>query len=664
MDKGVLKFVDGLFYVIDTTNGLSENQIMDVLHVSKEEIWVGTKNQGVNIIYNNKIAELNTTNGLVDNHITYLFLDDKDRMWVGTQNGISIVDGNTIANIGQQNGIISNKISSIAQNSNHEYWIASTEGLTRLTELENNMFEVQNFNNNMGAYMANFSRAVVALPEEKMLWENNHKMVAFEPENEAERKTKPRINIDYVKVGEKNLDKFDIKNEIEIGPQQNFVISFPATDWGYENEIRYDYLLFKQDNISDTWIKLGKNHILNLSQKSYGKYKLVVRANGYYDSDFKELSLVFIPPWWMALWAKLLWVFLFLSAIGSFVFYRLRRLERQKLKLQQQVDERTEEIMLQKIQLEQKNAELQQLDKFKQTTTSMLVHDLKNPLNLILNYSMNKNVRQVSYSMLNIILNILDVIKSNKTQIKLNRASHNLVAILDDSLKRTDYLFEQKNLKLKTNIEHTGNLLVDSDYTIRVFENLFTNAIKYSPQNKNVYFNSSDFQNYIKIEIRDEGEGIDNEVLENVYKEYVQNRATKSGIVPSTGLGLAFCKMAVEKQNGKIEIVSKKNEGTSVIVYFEKIEKTGGTNIKDIHIAGREFVLSMSDKQVIKPIAKKLSKTEIYEISVVLNLIKTAETKNNDNINQWLSKVKTAAINSNQELYQELINEALYNTDY
>jgi signal transduction histidine kinase len=152
-----------------------------------------------------------------------------------------------------------------------------------------------------------------------------------------------------------------------------------------------------------------------------------------------------------------------------------------------------EEIQVQRESLEIALNKLKELQKYKDGVAAMIVHDLKNPLNTILNQTKNVLISESASQMLNMVNNILDLQKYEGTSIPLTLKNEKLNNIIENALFDTRYLTESKNLSIKSNISRNFEVLVDSVLIERVFINLLTNAIKYSPLNETIRIEAEPF---------------------------------------------------------------------------------------------------------------------------------------------------------------------------
>ena len=109
-------------------------------------------------------------------------------------------------------------------------------------------------------------------------------------------------------------------------------------------------------------------------------------------------------------------------------------------------------------------------------------------------------------------------------------------------------------------------ILADADLVVRVLVNLLGNALKYSPVGGTVHVSAAAYPgDKVALHIRDEGMGIAPEWVDKVFGKFSQVEARKAGAAIGSGLGLTFCRLAVEAQGGRIWLESTVGQGTTVI---------------------------------------------------------------------------------------------------
>ncbi|NJO89091.1 MAG: HAMP domain-containing histidine kinase [Chloroflexia bacterium] len=148
--------------------------------------------------------------------------------------------------------------------------------------------------------------------------------------------------------------------------------------------------------------------------------------------------------------------------------------------LELKVVERTDQIKNQAEELIKANEKLIELDKFKAGMTGMIVHDLKNPLNTILNVSDEPEIIYAGNKMMNMVLNILDIQKFESAQVRINPVPFSLRSCANEALQQLKLLYERKSLVMQNNIPENAFAKGDFDLITRVFINLLSNAISFA----------------------------------------------------------------------------------------------------------------------------------------------------------------------------------------
>lgn len=142
--------------------------------------------------------------------------------------------------------------------------------------------------------------------------------------------------------------------------------------------------------------------------------------------------------------------------------------------------------------------------------------------------------------------------------LKLNLSNTDFKSLVKEVIKMLENEISRKNIV--TNIDFPKdfpNILCDKEKFKTVFTNLMLNALHHTNEGKKIMIKARKIEeNIVKMIIQDEGEGIDLENPRNIFYKFFTNR--KDG----TGLGLAIVHKIVYEHFGKIEVESKKNEGT------------------------------------------------------------------------------------------------------
>lgn len=351
-----------------------------------------------------------------------------------------------------------------------------------------------------------------------------------------------------------------------------------------------------------------------------------------------------------------------------------QELSQSNIELEKKVEERTKLVVAQKQEIENQTLALQEtnkkivdLGKFKDSMTNMIVHDLKNPLNTILNLSMLEDIPQKDFliheagrTMNDLVMNILDVYKYENTTMVLRKESVSITELIDDSLEDVAFLAKVREVEFITNIDKNIAIEIDRSVLQRVLVNLLTNAIKFSPLKGKIEVNTTISEsNSITISVKDSGYGIRSERLKNIFEHY-QSEAPPDSMIRSTGLGLSFCKLAVESHGGIITVDSVVTKGS----VFSIILPLTNSKILDIQQIRRvrdmqhkqEDKLTNEDIESILPFVAELKGYEVYQVSDIFRSLQKIHNLKNEHLSKWVQQVTDAVLLCDQDEYSDLIN--------
>lgn len=337
-----------------------------------------------------------------------------------------------------------------------------------------------------------------------------------------------------------------------------------------------------------------------------------------------------------------------------------REISKSNMALKQQA----EEIQVQADALQESNQKLMELDRFKQDMTSMIAHDLKNPLNTIINAEETtpdswQRSKQAGRQMLHLVSNMLDVHKYQETEIQTNPENVPLDRLTEKVCADVDFLVTQKSIQLQTEIPEGTSAYADPELLTRILTNLLTNAIKYTPLNGTIRLQAERLPDtdQLKISVTDNGAGIPKELLPRIFSRFGQVDARDSGRIQSTGLGLTFCKLAVEAQGGEIGVDSEVGMG-SQFWFTLKGGITQSAAVRDEAEAqtAAGYTLSEADKALLRPYAEELKNCSVYEVSQVMKILESIDyPTENENIQAWVKDVDTCTFNLNEDRYRKIL---------
>lgn len=310
--------------------------------------------------------------------------------------------------------------------------------------------------------------------------------------------------------------------------------------------------------------------------------------------------------------------------------------------------------------------QLEKLSEFKEGLAHMIAHDMKNSLNNIIAFSSmdladNKmrGINQSGNTLLNLVTNMLDVQKFEETGFKPNYSPSLLFKIVDEALFQVQILIQMKSVQIERNMSNKLVAEVDKEVMVRVLVNLLTNAIKFSKAGGTIVITASEEQkegrSSLLLEVSDEGQGIPEADLPHVFDKFRQSKAKSSGHAASTGLGLTFCKMAVEAHHGTIEAHSVPGRGTTMKIQMPV--KAGLTPIE-----AQEEVKELSSMKfnrdelgMMKEYLVELENTEVYQIGKLKKILSSME--GNHIQSTWKGELAAAIQTGDTEVYHLLIQQ-------
>ena len=147
-----------------------------------------------------------------------------------------------------------------------------------------------------------------------------------------------------------------------------------------------------------------------------------------------------------------------------------------------------------------------------------------------------------------------------------------LAEVLDAIIARNSAGIEQKSLTLDLNIENPISVYTDIFMAEQILENIFSNAIKYSPDDRTIYISSSKTGEHVELIIRDEGIGMSSEESAQIFQRFYRIDESRNTRIKGYGLGLAITKRFADLLNIAIEVQSQLQKGSSFKLTFPSAE--------------------------------------------------------------------------------------------
>ena len=210
-------------------------------------------------------------------------------------------------------------------------------------------------------------------------------------------------------------------------------------------------------------------------------------------------------------------------------------------------------------------------------------HQLKTPLtsmsimldNIIENPDMESDTRNLFIHEINrqikwinwLILSLLKLAKLDSNTIEFEKNNINVQNLVNNVIKNLEIPIDIKEQKIIITGDKNTSFVGDYNWENEAITNVLKNCIEHTDKNKNIYIKFEENNFYTKIEIIDEGNGIDKEDLKHIFKRFYKGKNSSES---SIGIGLALAKTIIEKDNGQIVCTSEVNKGTKFEIRYMK----------------------------------------------------------------------------------------------
>lgn len=495
------------------SDGLQTNSISSISFDHKGNLWFATDRGG--ICQYDVLTKRFTTysqKDLLPDDVTYKILEDKHyNLWFGTNHGLVCFNPytHTVAVYDNRNGLISNQFSykSAIKTINGKFLFGGVSGLVEFNPL---------------AFVSKVQK------------------VFF---------TNIRVNGHELRPGDDGIldENIMLTHKLHLPHDMNNV-SFDVSNlnFGGAQSSFYEY---KLEGIDKEWQKSLNGNNISYSQLLPGKYTLLVRPNGN-DAAIEKLVVIIDQPWYFTIWAKLIYLCLFLVL----VYYLLRRYHHSQI---QQL-ERRERLMNEKRDKE--------LMKAKISFFTDITHELRTPLTLINgsvesiteevvdNAKVERNISAIDKNckrLLNLTNQLLDFRKIDSNGLTLSFTSFNVCKLMTGIVDRFEPAINSLHKLITLDLqEEDVKLQADREAFTKIISNMLNNARKYSETFIQVEVSTKDDK--LMVAVINDGTRIPADKAETIFKPFV--RLDDSHQVAGSGIGLPMARSLAEMHHGTLVV--------------------------------------------------------------------------------------------------------------
>ncbi len=530
-----------------------------------------------------------------------VFKDNTDNLWFATR-GQGVAKFNPEKNVftfyTTEDGLLSNDILSIVQDNDYNLWLGTSIGLSRLTP---HTGQVMNLEKQDGLLFSEFTRqAAHKANNGKIILGTTKGLVVINPADFTTQNKMPKVVINDFRMFNQSVEPATkthpspLKKAIEFTDKvvlshQDYVFSFgfAALEYIRPDKIQFAY---KMEGLDDKWVYTdGSNRLASYTTLDDGDYTFRVKAtnaNGKWNNQETQISVVVLPPWWLTWQAYMVYFVLSVGSIYLYIRLQTAKLHEQAKALEQNVAKRTSELQHSNQQLEQSHQELADKSKAvsdllaqKQRLFASVSHEFRTPLTLILSpvdqllisskgIPINKELNLIKRSGRRLLRMVDQLLEFAKLEQNTNTTSEqvSLAQTVNIITASFEALVASKDITLTVSpfTDVTLNLLPDSLNKILI--NIISNAFKYTQDKGQINLSVNVQADSVSIHVQDNGIGIGVADQRIIFERFNRASHANDESVSGAGIGLALVKELVEANNGQITLQSELNKGSTFTV--------------------------------------------------------------------------------------------------
>lgn len=211
-------------------------------------------------------------------------------------------------------------------------------------------------------------------------------------------------------------------------------------------------------------------------------------------------------------------------------------------------------------------------------------HEMKTPLSVMQNYGnllqmpdleeskrmeYARGVAEGARRLADMMTNILKLNKLEKQQIYPKTDEYDLGEQLCECLLQFENVWEEKDIEIETEIAEDVKVSTDGELLALVWNNLFSNAFKFTPEGGKVTLVLEATEHHAIVKVKDTGCGMSSEVGAHIFEKFYQGDTSHA--MQGNGLGLALVKRVIDILDGEISVESAIGKGSTFVVKFRRI---------------------------------------------------------------------------------------------
>lgn len=352
-------------YVKKDPTTIPHHKINTLCMGTKNELWVGTDHGICTININTGEVKRLSSKKLGLSHATvYNIIKSAEDgvIWFGTLDGLNSYDPKTgktgTFRTKERNQLDHNK--AMIEDGRGNIWLSTSYGLLQFDK-KSGSFSI--YDETEGLNVLNYTYGTVCRDKEGVVYFGGiGGITSFNPETVQENKFGPRMLLTGLLLDGQRHKKSNMLHRVEKikVPYSTSTIEIEYNGFSYHDPEKTRYA-YKLEGFDSDWNYVGKSRKAQFSGLSPGTYKFMVKASnedGVWSEEVAMITLVIPKPYWMKWWFYVLVILFIAGVLWLIVKWRMRKLEKEKERLENIVEERTEEIRVQRDIIEEKNQEM------------------------------------------------------------------------------------------------------------------------------------------------------------------------------------------------------------------------------------------------------------------------------------------------------------------
>lgn len=603
-------------FVVNDGELVSFNNVRSFYAIDETTFLIGTRSEGLFLwdTREQKVRKYSENAYFTGGYITSILKSKDGSYWISSLGGglgrLDLEKGYVKISDSYE-GLSDKNVYALLEDDQGTLWMSTLTGIVEFNR-EEEAFRSYTFAS--GIRVNEFSPHAAMKSKSGLLYfSGNNGFISFDPLKMRLNPFVPPVYLTDLTVNNR-LVKPSKENSILVEPlsqasaitlkhfESNFTISYTALSYVFPERSEYAY---KLEGFDDEWIDAKTRRAAFYTNIPPGEYVFKVKASnndGVWNEEGAQINIKVLSPIWKTGWAFLGYFLILVSLIVGF-FWHFKMKEKFKN------------------DLHRKQVEIKSIETFHKESVQLFTsfsHELRTPLTLIYAPLQDlihrtdlevglKGVLESIYRnterLLSIVNQLMDFRKKEEGKLSLNLERGNYRSFLEEMVLAFSVLSKKRDVHLVLDVlDDTKDSMFDSDLMEKVFFNLLSNSFKNIDEGGKVQITLKNIEesdvigihkqdessslvvpNYLKIVVSDDGVGVPQENLSQIFDPFFQVKNENHEVTSGTGLGLSLSKAIIELHKGYIWAESKSETGVSFVIILPLFEASGENNVEDAY---------------------------------------------------------------------------------